>query len=132
MYKVLISLLLSFSFLFSQMEGLNTQKDLPSAMKLAKKEQKNVLLFIYSEHCWYCNKMKKNTFSDKKVINLINKNFIFVMEKQDSKNLINTKFKTNFVPMTYIIDYENGESMLELPGHKDIKAFIQIIPDYIF
>lgn len=131
MKKSVVLFILSFSLLFGQMEGLKIQKDLPTALKLAKKEQKDILLFIYSNHCWYCNKMKKNTFSNKKVIEMINENFIFVMEEDYSKNLSN-KYKTDFVPITYIIGYEDNDVLLELPGHKDIKTFIQIIPDYIF
>lgn len=54
---------------------------------LQKTEKKNIVVFIHTDWCKYCQSMKNTTFKDKKVIQLLNENFWFAdlnaEEKQD-------------------------------------------------
>jgi thioredoxin-related protein len=126
---VLLLIMLSTS-LFGAMEGLHIVKDLPTAMKEGKEKSKNILLFIYSDFCPYCDRMKQETFSDKVLVKYINRNNIFVMENQNSKNL-SKKFSTDFMPITYIISYEDGEILQELPGYKSANFLKNILNDCV-
>ena len=59
-----------------------------------------MLFFFYRDNCDFCDKMKKETFSDASVIKLINNNFFPVMINGKSKNPItyNKKEYTNDRP----------------------------------
>lgn len=48
----------------------------PETLDLAKKEDKILMVFIYSETCSWCDLMKKNTLQDPKVIERLNKDYV--------------------------------------------------------
>lgn len=121
--KIVFTLSLFTSFLFAD------YKSLDEALIEAKKQEKDLLLFIHSKHCFYCKDMIKNTLNDEEVKEFIEKRFIFLMVEDYQRNLLRKDIKTNFVPMTYLISGEDGEILLELPGRKDKKTFISIIKD---
>lgn len=123
MRKFLVSLFLLSSILFAQNISL---KD---ALKEAKATNKDVLLFIYSDYCYYCENMLKNTLEDKEVVSFINERFVFIKINHNRTDLLRKDIKTNFTPITYIISGEDGEILLELPGRKDKKTFISIVKD---
>lgn len=54
---------------------------------LQKTEKKNIVVFIHTDWCRYCQLMKNTTFKDKKVIKLLNEKFWFAYlngeERQD-------------------------------------------------
>lgn len=54
---------------------------------LQKTEKKNIVVFIHTDWCKYCQSMKNTSFKDKEVIQLLNENFLFAdlnaEEKQD-------------------------------------------------
>ncbi len=131
MGRFVFILLFVISSLSAQMDGLKIAKDLPTAIKQAKEQKKNILLFIYGDFCPYCEKMKKTTLSSKTVIKYLNRNNIFVMENQNSQNLKDSRFKTDLVPMTYILAYENGEVLQEFPGYKSPKMLLGLLSDCV-
>ncbi len=59
-------------------------KDLDTALYKAEKQNKLILIYIYSPHCGYCKKMDRTTFKDKKVQEMIKKYFIPVKVDKDS------------------------------------------------
>jgi thioredoxin 1 len=63
---------------------------LDEAFKLAKKENKLVFIDVYATWCRPCKMLKRNTFSDKKIGEFYNKNFINVeidAEKGEGKEI---------------------------------------------
>jgi thioredoxin-related protein len=54
---------------------------------LQKVEKRNVIVFIYTDWCKYCQTMKNTTFKDKEITKLLNEDFLFANlnaeEKQD-------------------------------------------------
>ena len=89
-------LLFISSFTFSQ----NKINDLPlsvqaeKAFELQEESKKPMLFFFYTDWCKYCFTMKKNTFTDKKIVQLINDNFHFVLFNAESKEPVTLKRKT--------------------------------------
>ena len=122
MRKFLLVFLLLISFCYAQM-GVD------KALKLAKEQEKNLLVFIYSDYCYYCNKMEKYTLEDKEVKKYLEERFIIIKINQNDTQLLRDDLETGFVPITYILDYEDGEILLELPGRKDKKTFMSIVKD---
>lgn len=54
---------------------------------LKKAEKKNIVVFIHTDWCRYCQSMKNTTFKNKEIIKLLNEKFLFTdlnaEEKQD-------------------------------------------------
>ena len=48
-------------------------------------QQKSIVIFIYTDWCKICFGMKKNTFKDDVVINLLNDNFYFIKLNAEQK-----------------------------------------------
>lgn len=96
MKKLFLILIFAPFIVFSQQED-NKVIDwitLENAEKYAAKHNKKILIFFYRSHCEYCEKMQKETLSDKEVINLINKNFLPVMINGYGKDTIIFNNKT--------------------------------------
>lgn len=55
---------------------------------LQQKERRPVLVFLHTDWCKYCFAMKKKTFTDERVINLLNKSFYFIMLNGETKENI--------------------------------------------
>lgn len=63
---------------------------------LQKEEQRPIVVFIHTDWCKYCKAMKKNTFSDNKIIELLNNRCYFISLNAETKENIkfnNTVFK---------------------------------------
>ena len=77
-------------FVFSQGQITNAINwiSLEQAKKYSKKYDKNILVFFFKKDCAYCEEMKRETFSDQTVINLINQNFFAVKFDSRTKDTI--------------------------------------------
>jgi thioredoxin-related protein len=91
MRKLIILLLATTPlFVFCQGEVKNSINWLPlkEAKVQAKKYNGKILIFFYKKKCPYCDKMKKETFSDPTIIKMINNNFFSVQLDSRSKDTI--------------------------------------------
>ncbi len=57
-------------------------------VSLQKTEKRNVIVFIHSDWCKYCQVMKSKTFKNLEVINLLNSKFYFVDFNAEEKRKI--------------------------------------------
>lgn len=62
--------------------------------KLHKQKPKPIVVFIYADWCNICHGMKKTTFKNRKVIQLLNDNFYFVTLNGEEKIAITFLNKT--------------------------------------
>jgi thioredoxin-related protein len=87
---VILLLVLAPYFVLSQGQVANEINwlTIEKAKKYAKKYDKNILVFFYKKDCPYCEEMKRETFSDQTVINLINHNFFAVKIDSRTKDTI--------------------------------------------
>jgi thioredoxin-related protein len=56
------------------------------ALKTAKEENKRVIVDVYTNWCGWCKKMDADAYGNKKIKNLIKKNFVFVKLNAESEN----------------------------------------------
>ena len=120
--KFIISLILLVNFVSGTV--LKDVELYDVALEIAKKQNKKVLMFMYSEYCPWCEKMKKTTLSNKKVINYINSKYVFL--KMDTEmGEYPQRLKPRFIPTTYVIDPQTKETIQEIYGYKSAKNFIK-------
>lgn len=68
------------------------------AEKLQQTGKKNMVIFIHTDWCNYCNAMKETTLKNKKLAELLNNDFYFFTLNAEDKNDIN--FNTNLYHYT--------------------------------
>jgi len=83
-------------FLFSQQKEIPFPNSITAekAFILQKETKKPILFFFYTNWCKYCFTMKKNTFTNNDVIELIDENFHFVVFNAEGKTPVKIKNKT--------------------------------------
>lgn len=97
------------------------------AKKKAKKEDKLIFLDAMAAWCGPCKMMAKNTFTDEKVGEFFNKNFINVkmdMEKNPEGARLSKKFGLRAYPSLYFLD-ENEEIVEHTIGYQDAKSLLE-------
>jgi thioredoxin-related protein len=127
-------------------------KTFDEALKLAKSENKKVIVDIYTDWCVWCKKMDKDSYGNKDIIELIEDNFIVVKLDAEGSGKSNYKGKTydgaglaalfeaTGYPTTVFLK-SNGDviefkydkyKMNNLPGYygaKDFKKILEFIID---
>ncbi len=102
-------------------------KDFNSGIAQAKAQHKPVL-FVFSRHtCKYCVLLEKTTFSDKKVIKDLNKNFVSIIAYSDEHDAMPKELWRPGTPTIWFL-HSNAEPMYQpLMGAIGVKDFLQAL-----
>lgn len=119
-------------FLFVSLQAVQAQNQFSgegisykTALENAKTEGKPVFVMLYADWCPHCNQMKKEVFSDPKVMEFLNKNYVCVwknIEKEEGMALKN-KFKTTSLPSFLFLD-SNETLLYALKGEMKTPEFL--------
>jgi thioredoxin 1 len=102
------------------------------ALKLAKKEKKNIFLDAYASWCRPCKMLKNNIFTKQHVGEFYNKNFINLaidMEQGEGPQLAR-KYRVQAYPTLLYIN-ENGEVIGNSVGYIEDEELISIGKKYV-
>lgn len=106
--KIIYSLCLLIGIsIHSQSKGISFQKiDLEAAKAMAAKENKLIFIDLYTTWCGPCKLMAKNTFTDPRVGEVFNKNFISIAidAEKEGVNLVK-EFKIVNYPSFLFLDH---------------------------
>jgi thioredoxin-related protein len=127
--------------------SLKAQYSFNDALKLAKEENKKILIDFYTDWCGWCKKMDKDVYGNSKVIDIIDDSFIKV--KLDAESSEKVKFNGKEItlsdlalnwqvsgyPTTVFLEPDgkiisfkyNNESMSIIPGYFSAKDFLKIL-----
>jgi len=120
----LISILLIFT---GSLFALDWVKDIDTAFTLAKKENKSVMVFVESEHCRWCKKMKGRTLSDENVEKRLEK-FILVKVMREDGDAMKHLPEVKGAPTIFFM--KNDKEVLEdILGYFDVLDFTSYIGD---
>lgn len=130
-------LLFSFSLEPTKINWL----DLEEAQKLAKSEQRKVLVDVYTNWCGWCKRMDKTTFLDPQVVQYANENYYAIKLDAEAKGKIMfqgeettaaqlaRKFKVPGYPSYVFLD-ENFNHQKTVPGYKKSEEFLRILAKF--
>ena len=103
------------------------QKDIPTALQLAQKEHKLVMVFVEGETCRWCKKMKHRTLSDESVDKRL-QDYIAVKVFRENKEDIKDLPEIQGVPTIFFMTAQKKilESVI---GYYTVEDFISYIND---
>ena len=95
-------------------------------IKQAKQARKKVFISFYADWCTFCEKMEKETFSKKDVVNFVNENFVAIHVNSDKEVETARKYFVRGLPMTWFMD-PDGEKISSIPGYIPPDMFMQVL-----
>lgn len=84
-------------------------------MEKMKAEGKIGFLHFYTDWCTYCKLMNSQTFSDKRVFNYLNENFIPIRINAEQEKQVAQKYGVDRFPSNWFIS-KDGQNLANRPG----------------
>jgi uncharacterized protein YyaL (SSP411 family) len=94
--------------------------------KRAAQQKKLVLLDLEARWCHWCHVMEEETYSNQRVAEILNKNFILVRVDQDSRPDLSARYKDYGWPATIIFN-SKGEEVEKLSGFHSPDEFLPVL-----
>ena len=137
---LILSGIISYSFYSKNEKSVNysetgiqfTSISFEEALKLAKKEKKNIFLDAYASWCGPCKMLKKNVFTQKEVGDFYNSNFVNMaidMEQGEGPKLAQ-KYKVQAYPTLLFINHK-GEVVGSALGYHQADEIIALGKKYV-
>ncbi len=108
--------------------GLSWYTDIDSALYVAQKEQKNVIVMVGEDTCKWCRKMRQRTLTDVRIQKKL-QSYILVYLKRSSENIVNNipDFDGNIPSFFFMKD--NRELIESVVGYFTADDFLQYIDE---
>ncbi|MCK9455447.1 MAG: thioredoxin family protein [Sulfurimonas sp.] len=119
-------LILIMALLFN-LSALDWPNDYEEALVDAKKENKDIYLFIGSEYCKYCEKFEKEVLSQDEVIQRLKKSYVLIYLSRDIDD-IPEEFETTPVPRHYFLT-KDGKVILTTIGGRSVEGFYDLLDE---
>lgn len=125
---ILGSILLLPKIAFSQ---INTFK-FEQIDSLQKTGKKNIVIFIHTDWCGYCQSMKYTTFKNKDIVNLLNNHFYFIDFNAEEKSSIHFNNHTFHYKQTGANTgiHELAEQLGTMDGNVSYPVLCVLNPDF--
>lgn len=127
--KIFLSLLLTLTFAFSaQIDEFASEvkysRDYNSALKLAKKQNKPLMLVVVGDYCPWCKKFERKTLSSSLVQGQVKKDFIpVIIDKTKDKGKYPPEFNSKLIPTVFFIDPNTQKHVFESLGYSKEVVF---------
>lgn len=127
----LVFSLLAFS-LFSQQQkqGINWLKWEQASFDKAVKENKPIFLDVGTEWCTACNWMEEQTYTNKEVIEILNKEFINIKVDAEAQPDVGERYLDWGWPALIFMNAK-GEQVLAIQGNRQPQNFIPTLKDIV-
>ena len=116
-----------FLFLVSSLFSFQWPDEYDAALSQAKKEHKDVYVFVGSAYCSFCTKLKETTFADKEVLKALKKDYVNIYLSKDIDD-IPSNLTIPFVPAHYFLT-SDGKMIYSTAGYKSKEAFLELLDD---
>jgi thioredoxin-related protein len=127
----------AFFYLWGNSEKINWA-NVTEGFQQSKREGKKVLISVYTDWCPYCKQMESDVYSNAKVIEYINKNFVAIKlngESKDEAVFEGKKYEeleiagglgVTSYPTTIFFD-QKGQALAKIPGYIDKNTFMLML-----
>jgi len=130
MLRKSVLLLVIFLFASLPLQASESSKikwyDYTSGLEIAESRNKPIYLMFHSDSCSYCKLMDEKTFSDSKVVDYLNENFISVRVNGDKSRKIASLYKVRAYPASFFLK-SNSDVIGQKLGYLDVKTFLKLV-----
>ncbi|WP_200763717.1 thioredoxin family protein [Nitrosophilus alvini] len=129
------ALVMAIIAIFSYGAQIEWFYDYQKALQYSKKENKPLMIFMESDYCRWCKKMKRETFTDTKIVQIINRYFIALQLNREDKDYPVDKITARVVPTTFFLTPDEKLIIRPVEGYWDAESFIydlnRVIEKYV-
>ncbi len=126
MLRFVLALIIGISaFSYSQSQGWVSSFE--EGIKLAKSQDKELLIYFYGEHCPYCIQMEEFVLGDPQVDNYIKERFVVVSLDIKSSHELDRKFGVIGTPYFVIYDPEHDKVLMKIFGSREREDFLSLL-----
>ena len=118
-------IILTLCTLSALLLALDWEKDMDTALAVAQKEHKNVMVMVEGEHCRWCKKMKARTLLDEGVEKRLSK-YVVVKVMREDGNAMAKLPPVEGVPTIFFMK-EDKAIIEEIMGYYNVEDFISRI-----
>ena len=128
-FSPLRTLLLTLALCISTLGAveLNWEHNFQNALATAKKEHKMVYLFIGADNCRHCERFKKQTLSNKALIEKMKKEYVLLFMSRD-QHQIPDGFEKYGVPMHYFLNAD-GKIIAVIQGSRELEGWYDVLDE---
>jgi len=128
-FSLVGNVLLLISIFISTLNAieLNWEHNYYHALATAKKEKKMVYLFIGADRCKHCDRFKKQTLSNKALIETMKKEYVLLYMSRD-QHKIPDGFEKYGVPMHYFLTSE-GKIIAVIQGSRELEGWYDVLDE---
>jgi len=125
--STLMLLFIALGFVASAQSGIDfSQHSLGHAKKQAKAEDKLIFVDVYTDWCGPCKRMDKEVFTDSKVADFFNENFINVKANAEKKGkYYANRYGVRAYPTLLFLNHE-GEVVKSISGGHSARGFYRL------
>ena len=129
--KLVLFLLLAFTFAFcAQIDDfaseVNYSRDYNSALKLAKEQNKLLMLVVVGNYCPWCKKFERKTLNSSLIQGQVKKDFIpVIIDKKTDKGKYPPEFYSKLIPTVFFINSETQKHVYKSIGYSKKVVFAQ-------
>lgn len=105
----------------------NWYTNLQEGIQKAKKEDRLVLIYFYSEHCPYCHQVEEFLFGDPEVDKFLKKNFVVVAINYAQDKQMVKRFEVYGTPTFVILEPKNGRVLKKVFGSVPKDQFMPVL-----
>jgi len=128
-FSLISKILLLIFLLLSSLSAieLNWEHNFQNALNRAKIEKKLVYLFIGADRCKHCDRFKKQTLSNKSLIEEMKKEYVLLYMSRDQHE-IPEGFEKYGVPMHYFLT-PDAKIIAKVQGSRELEGWYDVLDE---
>lgn len=129
-FVLLITLIFSLSASESVAQKLGYYSDYNTALGVAKKEQRPLMLVVVTSYCPWCRKLERKSLANPATDRYIKAHFIpVIVDRNKDADRFPKIFQTPRIPTVFYIDPDNAKAYWETVGYLSKSEFSESLHD---
>jgi len=108
--------------------SISWEHNYPKALAKAKGADRPLMVYLYLPNCGSCNYMNKNVFTDRDVIDYLEKNYVVVKLYTNDKGLPD-ELKSEMAPVFHFMDPRSSKRIGTVMGGKNAEKFLELLEE---
>lgn len=110
--------------------SVDYKRDYKTALKIAKQENKMLMLVVVADYCPWSKKFEKKTLKSDSISTLVNENFVpVIIDKHRDEGSYPQIYKSPLIPAIFFIDPISEQSIYKSLSYVSQREFIYTIDE---